>query len=92
LDVGNAVAALAVLGHGLRLDVWRTLAAHGPLGLSAGAISAHMGIAPSLLSFHLREMTQVGLLVEHRSTRQVIYAVNKEVMDALCAFLATGGG
>ena len=49
----------------------------------------HMGIAPSLLSFHLRQMTQVGLLVEHRSSLQVIYAVNKEVMDALCTFLAT---
>ncbi len=86
-----AVAALAALGHGLRLEIWRLLAPYGPLGLAAGAISAHLEIPPSSLSFHLQQMTQGKVLVQRRSSRQIIYAVNNEVINSLCNFLANQG-
>jgi ArsR family transcriptional regulator len=85
----RAVAVLAALGHGMRLSLWRLLAQYGSNGLSAGAIAARMDILPSSLSFHLRQMTQAGLLVQRRSSRQIIYAADKETMDDLMAFLAT---
>lgn len=90
MDTFTAVAALSALGHMVRLEVWRTLAPHGPIGLSAGVIAERLDVAPSSLSFHLQQMTQGRVLVQRRSSRQVIYAVNHEVMTALRDFLADG--
>jgi ArsR family transcriptional regulator len=83
------VAVLAALGHGLRLNLWRMLVPLGTRGLSAGAISAQMSVLPSSLSFHLRQMTQAGVLVQRRSSRQIIYAVNQDIFVGLAALLAT---
>lgn len=63
------------------------LLAFGRSGLPAGAIASRMAILPSSLSFHLRQMTQAGILVQRRSSRQIIYAVNQEIMGAVVEFL-----
>jgi ArsR family transcriptional regulator len=82
------VAVLAALGHTVRLSVWRMLLPHGANGLPAGAIAEQMAIIPSSLSFHLRQMTQAGILVQRRSSRHMIYAVNFDIMDDVMALLA----
>jgi ArsR family transcriptional regulator, arsenate/arsenite/antimonite-responsive transcriptional repressor len=87
VDSAIAAAALAALGHNLRLQVWRTLVPYGSLGLSAGSIAAQVSVAPSSLSFHLQQMIHGRVLVQRRCSRQIIYAVNYEIMDALCNFL-----
>ncbi|MGD0104706.1 MAG: helix-turn-helix domain-containing protein [Rhodopila sp.] len=87
-----AVAALAALGHGLRLAVWRMLVPYGRVGLAAGVISAELAVPPSSLSFHLQQMVQGGVLVQRRSSRQIIYAVNDETIESLCDFLSNAGG
>jgi ArsR family transcriptional regulator, arsenate/arsenite/antimonite-responsive transcriptional repressor len=87
VDSAIAAAALAALGHSLRLQVWRTLMPCGSLGLSAGSIAAQVSVAPSSLSFHLQQMIHGRVLVQRRCSRQIIYAVNYEIMDALCNFL-----
>jgi ArsR family transcriptional regulator, arsenate/arsenite/antimonite-responsive transcriptional repressor len=92
MEPDTAVAALAALGHDLRLRVWRLLVPHGRAGLPAGTISAVLAVAPSSLSFHLQQMIQGGVLVQRRSSRQIIYAVNDELIDSLCDFLASAGG
>jgi len=84
----QAVVVLAALGHELRFALWRLLAPYGLRGLPAGTIAARMSVLPSSLSFHLREMTQAGILVQRRSSRQMIYAVNHDVIDRLVAFLS----
>jgi ArsR family transcriptional regulator, arsenate/arsenite/antimonite-responsive transcriptional repressor len=73
------------------MEVWRMLLEQGPLGLPAGAIAARLAVAPSSLSFHLQQMTQGGVLLQHRSSRQIIYMVNNEVIGALCDLLIGGG-
>jgi ArsR family transcriptional regulator len=88
MDCVTAAAALAALGHNLRLEVWRMLAPCGPMGLPAGTIAGRLAIAPSSLSFHLQQMTQGRILVQRRSSRQIIYAVNNETIVALWDFLA----
>jgi DNA-binding transcriptional ArsR family regulator len=88
MAIENAAAALAALGHKLRFAAWRMLVPHGQVGLPAGAISAQLAVAPSSLSFHLQQMTLAGVLWQRRSSRQIIYAVNNQVMDALRDFLA----
>jgi DNA-binding transcriptional ArsR family regulator len=91
LDTGTdrIVSVLAALGHRLRLQLWRMLVPHGPRGLSAGSIATQLAVAPSSLSFHLQQMTQAGILMQRRSSRRIIYAVNSEVVDDLCDFLAS---
>jgi ArsR family transcriptional regulator, arsenate/arsenite/antimonite-responsive transcriptional repressor len=87
MDTDRAAAAIAALAHHVRLDVWRLLLPHGSLGLSAGTIAARLAIAPSSLSFHLLQMTHGRVLVQRRFIRQVIYAINEEVVALLFGFL-----
>ena len=82
------VAVLAALGHTVRLSVWRMLLPYGANGLPAGTIAEQMAIIPSSLSFHLRQMTQAGILVQRRSSRHMIYAVNPDIMVDVMALLA----
>lgn len=74
---------LAALGHALRLRLWRLLAPHGHAGLPAGLIATTMNVLPSSLSFHLRMMTQAGVLTQRRSSRRIIYAVNADTVKSL---------
>ena len=92
MDDRYAVVVLAELAHAVRLRLWCTLLPHGQLGLSAGSIAAMLDIAPSSLSFHLHQMTYAGVLVQRRSNRRIIYAVNTDVVDALRAFLVSPTG
>jgi ArsR family transcriptional regulator, arsenate/arsenite/antimonite-responsive transcriptional repressor len=92
IELLDAVAVLATLGHKLRLELWAMLVPYGPSGLSAGSIAARLAIAPSSLSFHLQQMTQAGILVQRRSSRRIIYSANNEVIASLCAFLAISAG
>jgi ArsR family transcriptional regulator len=81
------IAVLAALGNGFRLNLWRLLLPFGSDGLPAGTIAARMRIVPSSLSFHLRQMTHAGVLVQRRTSRQIIYAVNQDIIDAVVALL-----
>src|SRR5271168_3872013 len=91
MDTDRAAAAIAALAHHVRLDVWRLLLPHGSLGLSAGTIAVRLAIAPSSLSFHLLQMTHGRVLVQRRFSRQIIYAINEEVVGLLFSFLSPGG-
>jgi len=92
MDTQKAATALAALGNDLRLQLWQMLAPHGADGLSAGLIAERVRKLPSSLSFHLHQLTQAGVLVQRRSSRNIIYAVNSDLVDALCVFLSTSGG
>lgn len=86
-DTDHAVLVLAALGHKLRFELWRMLSSYGSLGLSAGHIAARLGVPPSSLSFHLQQMTRAGILMQRRSSRQMMYAVNSRIVDGLNLFL-----
>src|SRR4051794_4742498 len=95
MSESQLVAVLAALGHAVRLSLWRMLLPYGSDGLTAGTIAGRMAILPSSLSFHLRQMTQAGVLRQRRSSRNIVYAVNVDVMDELMTQLArtvTAGG
>jgi len=79
----QAIAVLAALGHQVRLGLWRLLLPYGEAGLAAGIIAARMSILPSSLSFHLKLMTQAGILLQRRSSRHIMYAVNVELVANL---------
>ncbi|MCB5191141.1 metalloregulator ArsR/SmtB family transcription factor [Methylobacillus arboreus] len=81
------VSALAALAQESRLAVYRLLVQAGPDGLAAGKISETLGIAPSSLSFHLKELTHAGLVTSRNESRFVIYSANYEQMNNVLAYL-----
>ncbi|MFC7513415.1 ArsR/SmtB family transcription factor [Herbaspirillum sp. GCM10030257] len=87
MDVKNVVAALAALAQETRLAVFRLLVQAGPKGMAATQIADGIGIAPSLLSFHLKELLHAGLISQTREGRSLIYAANFDAMNSVLGFL-----
>ena len=87
METRQAIAALGALAQESRLAVFRLLVQAGPAGMAASKIAEQVGIPPSSLSFHLKELTHAGLVTPTQEGRFVIYAANYEAMNALLAFL-----
>lgn len=87
MEMKSAVVALAALAHESRLSLFRLLVEAGPEGLAAGEIAEQLGIAPSSLSFHLKELSHAGLVSGRQQGRFVIYVANFEAMYTLIGFL-----
>ena len=87
MDATEVVTALGAIAHEHRLAVYRMLVERGPDGLPAGAIAERLGLPPSSLTFHLQQLLHAGLVTQRRLSRQLIYAADFNVMNALMAFL-----
>jgi DNA-binding transcriptional ArsR family regulator len=87
METKAAVAALAALAQDSRLAIFRTLVQAGPAGLAAGKISEFTGIAPSSLSFHLKELASAGLVTQERAGRNLIYRAAYDQMNAVLGYL-----
>jgi ArsR family transcriptional regulator len=87
METKNVIAALAALAQESRLAVFRALVQAGPSGMAATKISEQVGIPPSSLSFHLKEMTHADLVTSRQDGRFVIYAANFKTMNGLIGFL-----
>lgn len=83
----DAVVPLAALAQESRLATFRLLVQAGPQGLAASKIAEALGMPPSSLSFHLKELTQAKLIVPRQEGRFIIYAAQFETMNALLGFL-----
>ena len=83
----QAVLALAALAQESRLAAFRLLVQAGPQGLAASRISEALGMPPSSLSFHLKELSNANLIVPRQEGRFVIYAAQFDTMNALLGFL-----
>ena len=83
----GAVKALAALAQAQRLRAFRALVVAGPDGLTPGAIAAQLEIAPSALSFHLKELANAGLAASEPRGRNLIYRANFGQMNALLTYL-----
>ena len=87
METKAAVSALAALAQDSRLAIFRTLVQAGPAGVAAGKISELTGIAPSSLSFHLKELAHAGMVDSQPAGRFIIYTANFSTMNALLGFL-----
>lgn len=87
MEEKEAVTALAALAQDMRLRIFRALVGAGPLGMTPGALSEMLGVPPSTLSFHLKELTHAGLALQERDGRSLIYRPAFEAMNALLAYL-----
>ena len=82
-----AVRALAALAQAQRLRTFRALVVAGPAGLTPGVIAEQLAMAPSALSFHLKELTHSGLVSSEARGRNVIYRANFERMSDLLRYM-----
>jgi DNA-binding transcriptional ArsR family regulator len=87
LSEEQAVRALAALAQATRLRLFRALVVAGQSGLSAGALSTRLGIAPSALSFHLKELNHANLIEGRQDGRFMFYSARFDEMNALLGFL-----
>ena len=87
MNIKPAVSALSALAHETRLTIFRALVQAGEAGLPAGKISEMLQIAPSSLSFHLKELAHANLVTATQQGRFVIYGANYPTMNGLLAYL-----
>jgi ArsR family transcriptional regulator len=83
----QALSSFAALSQETRLSIVRTLVVAGPEGLAAGAIAERMGVSPSNVSFHLKELERSGLIAQRRESRSIVYSASYDTLADLVTFL-----
>ena len=87
MEEQNVVRSLAALAHAHRLQVFRALVVAGPQGMTPGVMAEGVGIAPTSLSFHLKELMNAGLVTQERQGRNLVYRAAYDQMNELLAYL-----
>lgn len=78
---------LAALGHPVRLSVLRFVVQSGDRGAAAGDIQAHVDLAASTLSHHLKRLVEAGLLLSRAEGTFLYYTAQYESLHALTDYL-----
>jgi len=85
----DVLAALAVLAHPVRLDVFRVLVQAGPAGITPTALAALVQpeLRQSTLATHLKDLVAAGLVANARAGRNVLYRADYDRMDGVIGYL-----
>lgn len=59
METKNVIVALSALAQESRLAIFRLLVQTGPQGMAATKIAEQLGIPPSSLSFHFKELVRL---------------------------------
>lgn len=87
METKYAVTQLAALAQENRLAIYRLLVQQGPEGLAVGRIAEALGLANATLSFHLKTLTQAGLIEAQQDGRFIHYSASYAAMKGLVGFL-----
>jgi DNA-binding transcriptional ArsR family regulator len=87
MEPSEVVQGLAALAHGVRLRAYRALMVAGSAGLSQKALAEVVGVSPSNLAFHLKELMLAGLLSREQAGQFVTYRAACERMADLLVYL-----
>lgn len=87
MEKNTATTIFESLSSGLRLDVYRLLVRRGTEGMVAGEIASTLDVPPTNLSFHLKALTQAGMLTVTQEGRFQRYRANIPLMLDLIAYL-----
>lgn len=80
MDKITATSVFESLSSGVRLDVFRLLVKKVPDGMVAGEIASTLALPATNISFHLKAMTQTGLLSVAQEGRYQRYRANIALM------------
>jgi ArsR family transcriptional regulator, arsenate/arsenite/antimonite-responsive transcriptional repressor len=87
MEQAVVVKALAALAQPIRLEVFRALVVAGSRGMTPSTMAEGLGVTPSALSFHLKELANAGLVVAERASRNLIYRASFGQMDGVLRYL-----
>ncbi|WP_097461321.1 ArsR/SmtB family transcription factor [Mangrovitalea sediminis] len=87
MNTQQTLSALAALAQENRLAIFRRLVIAGPEGLTPGALSQALELAPATLSFHLKELLHAGLLRKRQEGRFIHYQADFAAMNGVIAYL-----
>lgn len=87
MDRTSVVQSLAALAHPVRLEAFRALVVAGPEGLAQKALADAVGVGPTNLAFHLKELSAAGLVTQVPAGRFVMYRAVYDRMNGLLAYL-----
>jgi len=84
-------AQLKVLGHPHRLAILRKLARcrrqQRPLGACVAEAGEGLGLAPSTISHHVKELRQAGLITVERRGRELHCCVDEKTVEEAITYL-----
>ena len=83
----EAISALSALASEARLAIFRLLVKRGPAGYTPTELTRRLGVPAPTLSFHLRELVNVGLVASRREGRNLHYRAQFERMQSVLDFL-----
>ena len=86
MELMKAAAALAALAQPSRLEVFRLLV-RSPRPCCAGDIAHELDMPKPTLSFHLKELSNAGLIRSRREGRSIFYGVHVDGIRDLMGFL-----
>lgn len=87
MEEKDVVRCLSALAQPVRLQVFRALVIRGRTGLTPSAMSEGLDIPANTLSFHLKELTNAGLVTQERLSRNIIYRASFDDMNELLGYL-----
>jgi len=87
LSAPHAISVLSALAQPTRLEVFKLLLKHEPIGITAGVIADTVGAPHNTISTHLAILVRAGLLRSSREGRTIIYRADIEGMRSLIGFL-----
>jgi ArsR family transcriptional regulator len=95
MDENAAIAILAALAQSTRLETFRLLVKHEPVGVPVGELARVIGVPQNTMSTHLRILTNAGLVFGARHSRSIVYRADLTKFQELTVFLikdCCGGG
>jgi ArsR family transcriptional regulator, arsenate/arsenite/antimonite-responsive transcriptional repressor / arsenate reductase (thioredoxin) len=92
MEHDRAIHAFSMLGHPVRMSVFRLLMRFVPQGVRPTEIAAALGLKQNTLSHYLADLTASGLVCVRRQGRSLFYSVNLEMTERLVSYLALDVG
>ncbi|MBP5981156.1 MAG: helix-turn-helix transcriptional regulator [Halomonas sp.] len=87
MEIKNATASFSALSQETRLEAFRLLVRHEPVGLAAGEIARQLAVPHNTMSAHLSVLARAGWVNSHRQSRSIIYRANLGHMQQILNFL-----
>ena len=87
MKLNDAVSALAALSQPARLKIFRLLVRQGEEGVCAGDLAKKFSLPKPTLSFHLKELSNAGLIGSRRDGRSIIYFLRPNGIRQVMRFL-----
>lgn len=87
MEEHKVINALLALAHAQRLRAFKALVVAGQSGMTPSDLCAELNIAPSALSFHLKELSRAELVTVEPDGRYQIYRAAYQQMRTLMDYL-----